>query len=155
MYGTINAVCTFKGEHGNGASVHFSQGPKDKGTRIFGGVGGDMTINSLGDLRVGCDGTGMVWNPFIGTIGYGYSRNPVPSPGALGHLQASTNSSVDVWADVDLSGTHSIIGRSLNMGHSCCVIGLTAGSTYVAKPVYQPKTYQQQSYQPAPHNRGY
>jgi hypothetical protein len=137
MYGVVNAVCTFKGEHGSGASVHFSQGPKDKGTRIYGGVGGSMTINSLGDIRDGCDGTGMVWNPFIGTIGYGYSRNPVPSPGALGHLQADKNS-VDVWADVDLSGTHSIIGRSINNGYSCCVIGLTAGSTYVAKPVYQP-----------------
>ena len=104
--------------------MHFTQGPKDKGTRIYGGVGGDMTIGSLGDLRHGCDGTGMVWNPFIGTIGYGYSRNPVPSPGALGQIQRSKDSSVDIWADVDLSGTHSIIGRSLSNGHSCCVIGL-------------------------------
>ena len=85
LYGTVNAVCTFKGPHGqSGATINFTQGPKDKGTRIYGAVAGDLSIHSLGDLRHGCEKVGMVFNPFIGTIGYGYSRNPVPSPGALG-----------------------------------------------------------------------
>ena len=109
-------------------------------------------IGSLGDLRDGCDSAGKVFNPFVsqyGTAGYHADQYNTAAPGALGPVGEGK---VDLVANVDLSGTHSIIGRSAVVTDpktddrlACCTIGLATA----------PKQPKQQSYGGYHGNRGY
>jgi hypothetical protein len=104
----------FEESYVNGV-IYLNQAPKADQTKIWGNIDGvhyeaDLSINALGDLKDGCDSTGAVFNPFVSESGYGYDKEPHVAPGALGSVGDGT---VKVWADVDLSGTHSIIGRSM------------------------------------------
>ena len=163
---TVNAKCVlmdpdYKSEvYG---VFKLSQGVKDQGTLIWADVDGlykegkyELSINALGDLRDGCDSTGDVFNPFVSKSGYGHWKEPETAPGALGSIK---NGQIDIKADVDLSGTHSIIGRSIVITSSdsadsygkavegrregCCTIGLAAAD----KPVYKPVAYKTPAYQ--------
>ena len=151
-----------------------SQSTRDQGTLVWGEVSGlykegkyNLTINALGDLRDGCDSVGGVFNPFVSKSGYGHWKEPESDPGALGSI---ANGKIDIKADVDLSGTQSIIGRSIvitsedsadsygkaveGRREGCCTIGLAAGE----KPVYKTVSYKAPAYQ-APYQpyaaRGY
>lgn len=136
--------------------VSLVQDPKDKTTQIWGSFAdleygkNELSINALGDLRDGCDSTGGVFNPDVSASGYSRGVH-VKAPGALGELDNHYGKAqVDLEADVDLSGTQSIIGRSIVITNTqvdehykektrksaCCTIGLTSGKP---KQVYKPE----------------
>lgn len=144
---TTYAKCVMKDpyeeSYANGV-LYLSQDGKSEGTRIWGSIQGahygELSINSLGDLREGCDSTGDVFNPYVSendTTRYGPAHGP--APGDLGPVSGD----VKVLANVDLSGYASVIGRSIvvtvpeqksHHGYTrpaervaCCTIGLAAG----------------------------
>ena len=166
VHETVNAKCVLMDPDYKSdvyAVFKMSQSAKDKGTLVWGEVAGlysqgkyDLSINALGDLRDGCDSVGGVFNPFVSKSGYGHWKEPEKAPGALGSI---SNGVIDVKADVDLSGSHSIIGRSVvitsqsskdsygkaveGRREGCCTIGLAAGE----KPVYKTVSYKAPAYQ--------
>jgi len=95
-------------------TIYLSQDHQADGTKVWGSIEGgsyaDLTINALGDLRDGCDSTGDVFNPYVSANGTGYDKEHHDAPGELG---AVGDGNIKVWANVDLSGVHSIIGRSM------------------------------------------
>lgn len=166
VHETINAKCILMDPDYNSdvyAVFKMSQSAKDKGTLVWGEVAGlsyegkfELSINALGDLRDGCDSVGGVFNPFVSKSGYGHWKEPEKAPGALGAVK---NGVIDVKADVDLSGSHSVIGRSVVISsqgskdsygkaiegrrEGCCTIGLAAAD----KPVYKAVSYKAPAYQ--------
>lgn len=145
-YADVYAKCILDDPNEEGYAsglLYLAQAPKSDKTKIWGQISGagyaDLSINALGDQREGCDSTGAVFNPYVSASGYGYGKEPHTAPGALGPVG---DGKIEIWADVDLSGTHSIIGRSMvvtipEQKHdyhvipeqrvACCTIGLAAG----------------------------
>jgi len=177
VYETVNAKCVMSDPDYNSeiyATFRLIQAAGDKTTGIYGEVDGlydgeyALTINALGDLRDACDSTGDVFNPAVSMSGYGPGKAGHGDPtgdlgtfksgdyahGGYGHAQKA---SIEREAGADLSGTWSIIGRSLNVSTvevldsygnvvtaggkrlGCCTIGLTAGRPIAKKeaPVYR------------------
>lgn len=155
LYEAVNAKCVLEDPEEESyvrGVINLSQGAKDSTTSLWGEIWGIeygyLTINALGDLTDGCESAGEVFNPFVSESGFGYGKEPTPAPGVLDDVKGDYHRiAVDQEADVDLSGTHSIIGRSIVLtrpgrtdryGRStadvrvaCCTIGLAAG---VQKP---------------------
>ena len=154
VYETVNAKCVIRDPEDEahiGGVIHLQQGPKADKTAIWGEVWNlgydkyELSINALGDLRDGCESTGGVFNPHVSESGYGYNKKMIPAPGKLGQIASAQHgaANVDRVADVDLSGTQSIIGRSMVITRpggkdahgndtpasrvACCTIGLAAG----------------------------
>ena len=110
------------------------QGAYDKGTSVWATLegaeyGAELSINALGDLRDGCESAGEIFNPSVSASGYGYGEKPKSAPGMIGEIGQH---GFKGKADVDLSGTWSVIGRSVvvSVGDhrvACCTIGLAAG----------------------------
>ena len=170
VYETINARCAMEDpeeESGVRGVFTLKQNPRDNYTSIWGQVwgahNGVLSINALGDLRNGCESAGPVFNPDVSVSGYApvIPENP---RGELGPLRVGRDGSavVEQNADVDLSGSQSVIGRSIvltatlrdyygNESESrvaCCTIGLAAGPKRAA-PQPQFRGYQQRrSYAP-------
>ena len=165
---TTYAKCVMKDpyeeSYANGV-LYLSQDGKADGTRIWGSVQGahygDLTINSLGDLREGCDSTGDVFNPYVSandTDRYGPAHGPAP-----GELGSVGDGNIKVWANVDLSGDASVIGRSIvvtvpeqesHHGYTrpeervaCCTIGLAAGPNGSSqRVVHEDRIYEDRTY---------
>jgi Cu/Zn superoxide dismutase len=158
-YESINAKCILMDpdyESDVYGTIRLTQLGRAKGTTIWADIQGldayaqyDLSINALGDLTDGCDSAGGVFNPFVSKSGYGHWKEPETAPGALGEIKIGQyGAEVDIKADVDLSGTHSIIGRSMVISSQgsedsygkkvegrrvgCCTIGLAAGKKRVA-----------------------
>ena len=122
-------------------------------TKIWGSIQGapsyaDVSINALGDIRGGCDSLGPAANPNVSVNGT--PQNGVdPSNGDPGALGRVGDGNIEFSSDLlDLSGTHSIVKRSMVVtipeqehGYqkipaqriACCVIGHAAGPE---KPSY-------------------
>ena len=128
--------------------VSLKQGPKDKGTSLWGEIWAleygeyKMTINALGDLRDGCDSAGPVFNPDGSQSGYAYGKKIVAkAPGVLEDPVFGKHGAaiVETTADVDLSGTQSVVGRSIVLSRpngkrvACCTIGLASDRVYKPK----------------------
>jgi len=119
-----------------------SQAPKSDKTRIWGAIKGanyaNLYISALGDLREGCDSVGEVANPFVSENGtpLPYHKNAFNkrAPGDLGKIGEGR---LDlVVPNLDLSGTHSVIGRGVYVAVptydgekrlACCTIGYASG----------------------------
>ena len=124
--------------------LYLAQASKADSTKIWGSIGGadygSLTINALGDQSDGCDSLGGVFNPNVSANGtpFNYDKHDGKAPGDLGEIG---DGKIEVWADVDLSGSHSIMGRSIVVTvHddrvACCTIGVTSGPE---KPSYSPQ----------------
>ncbi len=181
-YNTINAKCMLldpEDEVSISGVVRLQQGGKDKGTDIWADIEGldygryELNIHALGDLRDGCDSTSGIFNPFVSKSGYGKGHIPTPAPGKLDDLvrDKKGGASLDMHADVDLSGAHSVIGRSMVITKlaeeaygdepaseaqrvACCTIGLAGEAkrhSYVAE---EPLYYDLPIYRAAP-TKGY
>jgi len=195
VYETVNAKCVMLDPDYNSdiyATFRLIQVAGDKTTGLYGEVDGlkdgeyALTINALGDLRDGCDSTGDVFNPALSVSGYGPGKAAHADPtGDLGTFKSgdyahggyghAPKASIEREAAADLSGTWSIVGRSLVVSTvdvvdsygtvvteggkrlGCCTIGLAAGRPIAKKeepvydePVYYEPTYTKSYAAPAP-----
>jgi hypothetical protein len=178
LYDRVNAKCVLKDpeeeSHINGV-IYLSQGATDATTKIWGDInaiedasyGLNFYINALGDLTGGCDSAGAVFNPSVSASGYNGGYEPEYAPGDLGALNVEDYSAyVKLYADVDLSGSQSIIGRAMTVVRpkytdsygkkyaevrvACCTIGIAAGKKYSAPKYDEVKEYKTEpSYKPS------
>ena len=155
---TVHAKCVMdaKDDAGITGIIRLSQGATDSTTnlwgRIAGGEGLSLSVCALGDTtKNGCGDAGELFNPFRTTSGHNKYAAPEGAVGELDTILDSNRAEVDLEADIDLSGNHSIIGRSLVLSkdgerQACCTIGLTAAP----KRVHHAPVYAQQPYYGAP-----
>ena len=173
VYETIRAKCVMLDPDYNSeitGTFRLIQNTKDYTTSVWGEVEGlsdgkyELTINALGDLRDGCDSTGDVFNPALSVSGYGVGKDwPEKATGDLGSFYVESDyhnfgkATIDVEAGADLSGTWSVIGRSLVVTADekrvgCCTIGLAAAPKKEVKKSYgkssKAPVYAEPAYQP-------
>ena len=140
--------------------VRLAQGPYDSHTSIWASVDGvakaaNLSVYSCGDLTKGCESTCGVFQPAVTASGFPGHGKPYPKK-AAGDLGSMVGGSLEIQADIDLSGSYSAIGRSMVVtgedGHriGCCTIGLAAGPEAEAKPQtsYVKDTQPVHTYQP-------
>lgn len=161
LYKTVNAKCIMEDPEEESkvrGVIYLSQGATDAESNVWGEIWGlgygqkaELTINALGDLTEGCESAGAVFNPFVSRSGYGPGKTSIPAPGLLDVTSDGDSLVIEKDVDVDLSGTHSIIGRSMvltAMGYdyygnpteevrvACCTIGLSSGKKSAPAPQY-------------------
>jgi len=156
----VNAKCVLKDpneESEVSGIVSLTQAPGDEGTLISAQLWNmehgdyELSIHALGNLADGCESVGDVFNPDVSENGFNKNGRGFPAIGDLGDVErVHDQGSLDQVADVDLSGTQSIVGRSIVLTRkgekdrrsgrtapdkniACCAIGLSSGIVKSAK----------------------